>query len=85
MIVCLRSGQLVCSFAIKKDGGTVNVLLVPAPNTKDCHADGKDSRYSILNMLIEGRIGISIRTPHPLTAEEIETLRLWVDQGAINN
>jgi hypothetical protein len=40
---------------------------------------------SILNMLVEGRVDISMRAPHPLTAEDIETLRLWVDQGAINN
>ena len=45
----------------------------------------RDSRHSILNMLVEGRIDISMRTPHPLTAEEMEILRLWVDQGAINN
>lgn len=44
-----------------------------------------DSRHSILNMLVEGRIDESMRTPHPLTEEDIETLRLWVDQGAINN
>lgn len=44
-----------------------------------------DSRHSTLNMLVEGRLDASIRTPHPLTTEEIETLRLWVDQGAINN
>jgi hypothetical protein len=44
-----------------------------------------DSRHSILNMLVEGRADISMRTPHPLTVEDIETLRLWVDQGAINN
>jgi hypothetical protein len=44
-----------------------------------------DSKHSTLNMLVEGRIDTSIRAPHPLTAEEIETFRLWVDQGAINN
>ena len=44
-----------------------------------------DSRHSTLNMLVEGRLNTSIRTPHPLTATEIETSRLWGDQGAINN
>ena len=44
-----------------------------------------DSRHSILNMLIEGRLDASMRLPEPLTAGEIETLRLWVDQGARNN
>ena len=44
-----------------------------------------DSRHSIFNMLVEGRLDASMRTPHPLTAKEIETLRLWGDQGAVNN
>lgn len=44
-----------------------------------------DSRHSILNMLVEGRLDLPMRTPHPLTTEEIETLRLWVDQGALKN
>jgi uncharacterized membrane protein len=48
-----------------------------------------DSRHSILNMLVEGRAGASMRMPHerdePLTRDEIEVLRLWVEQGAQNN
>ncbi len=44
-----------------------------------------DSRHSTFNMLVEGRLNASMRTPHSLTTNEIETLRLWVDQGAINN
>ena len=40
-------------------------------------------------MLIEGRVDPSIRMPHggqaPLTAEEIGTIRNWVEQGAKNN
>jgi uncharacterized membrane protein len=48
-----------------------------------------DSRHSILNMLVEGRAEASMRMPHerdePLTPEEIEVLRLWVEQGAQNN
>jgi hypothetical protein len=48
-----------------------------------------DSRKSILNMLVEGRADASLRMPHqrdePLTAQEIEILRLWVDQGAQDN
>jgi hypothetical protein len=47
-----------------------------------------DSRHSILNMLVEGRADPSMRMPHerkPLGAEDIEILRLWVDQGALNN
>lgn len=48
-----------------------------------------DSRHSILNMLVEGRVEASMRMPHerdePLTLHEIEVLRLWVEQGAQNN
>jgi hypothetical protein len=48
-----------------------------------------DSRHSILNMLVEGRVDASMRMPHgrdePLTQREIEALRLWVEQGAHNN
>ncbi|MGD2063061.1 MAG: hypothetical protein PVF51_05700 [Nitrospirota bacterium] len=48
-----------------------------------------DSRRSILNMLVEGRADRTLRMPHkgdePLPAEEIETLRLWVEQGAKKN
>jgi hypothetical protein len=47
-----------------------------------------DSRHSILNMLVEGRADPSMRMPHgrkPLRPEQIEILRLWVEQGAVNN
>jgi hypothetical protein len=48
-----------------------------------------DSRHSILNMLVEGRVDASMRMPHgraePLTQREITALRLWVEQGARNN
>jgi len=47
-----------------------------------------DSQHSILNMLVEGRVDPSMRMPHgrkPLDTDEIEILRLWVDQGALDN
>jgi hypothetical protein len=47
-----------------------------------------DSRHSILNILVEGRADPSMRMPHgrkPLNSEEIEVLRVWVEQGARNN
>ncbi len=47
-----------------------------------------NSLGSALNMLVEGRADPSIRMPHgkdPLTPEQLETLKLWVDQGAKNN
>jgi len=47
-----------------------------------------NSLGSALNMLVEGRADPSIRMPHgkePLTDAQLETLKLWVDQGAQNN
>jgi len=48
-----------------------------------------DSKRSVINKLVEGRAGESMRMPHgeakKLTAEEVEDFRLWVDQGALNN
>lgn len=48
-----------------------------------------DSRRSILNMLVEGRAGKLQRMPHkedqPLSREQIETLRTWVNEGAVDN
>lgn len=48
-----------------------------------------DSRHSILNMLVEGRMDVGMRMPHgreaPLTRQEIEVLQLWVEQGARDN
>jgi uncharacterized membrane protein len=48
-----------------------------------------DALTSVLVMLIEGRADPSINMPHgganPLTAEEKQTVRLWVEQGAKNN
>ena len=62
------------SYDLIMEGNVYGPVIVPG-----------DSRHSILNMLVEGRVDISMRTPHPLSAEEIKTLRLWVDQGAMNN
>jgi hypothetical protein len=48
-----------------------------------------DSKRSVINKLVEGRAGESMRMPHgeakKLNAEEVEDFRLWVDQGALNN
>jgi len=47
-----------------------------------------DSVASVLNMLVEGRANPAIRMPHgreALKDKDIETLKLWVDQGAKNN
>ena len=48
-----------------------------------------DSRRSILNMLVEGRAGKQQRMPHNdsegLNQAQIETLKNWVNQGALDN
>jgi len=48
-----------------------------------------DSLSSTLAILIEGRADSAINMPHgdrpPLSKEEIQTLRQWIDQGANNN
>jgi uncharacterized membrane protein len=48
-----------------------------------------DSKRSVINKLVEGRAGEMMRMPHgdakKLTAEEVEFIKLWVEQGALNN
>ena len=48
-----------------------------------------DSLGSNLIILVEGRADPSIAMPHgdnePLLKGEIETLKVWIDQGAVNN
>ncbi len=48
-----------------------------------------DAESSNVVVLIEGRADPSIRMPHlekePLAPEDIRTIRLWIDQGAVNN
>ena len=73
----LETGLTLASYEELMQGDLYGPVVVPG-----------DSRHSILNMLVEGRADPSIRMPHgrdPLTPEDIEILRLWVDQGAQNN
>lgn len=48
-----------------------------------------DSRRSILNKLVEGRVGKMQRDTHGdkkgISNKEIEILKIWVDQGALDN
>ncbi len=48
-----------------------------------------DSLSSTLVILIEGRANASINMPHgdrpPLSKEQVQTLRQWIDQGANDN
>ncbi len=47
-----------------------------------------DAFTSALNMLVEGRAHPSIRMPHgkeKLSSGDVETLKVWVSEGAKNN
>jgi len=48
-----------------------------------------NSKKSPLNMLVEGRAGdlsrVLKRQHNPMTDNEIKMIRLWVEQGALNN
>jgi len=73
----LETGLIMTSYEALMQGTWYGPVIVPG-----------DSRHSILNMLVEGRADPSMRMPHgraPLAQEQIDILRLWVDQGARNN
>jgi hypothetical protein len=73
----LKTGLSMVTYEDLMHGTIYGSVIVPG-----------NSRHSILNMLVEGRAGPSMRMPHgrkPLSTAEIEVLRIWVDQGAINN
>ena len=48
-----------------------------------------DSISSTLVILVEGRADPSLKMPHggrdPLTLEQTQKIRLWIDQGALQN
>jgi len=71
------SGFDMSSYEAFMKGGKYGPFVVPG-----------DPVTSTLNMLVEGRAHPSIRMPHgreKLTDREIETLRVWVQEGAKNN
>ena len=73
----LKTGLSMATYEDLMHGTIYGPVIVPG-----------DSQHSILNMLVEGRADPSIRMPHgrkPLRNKEIEILRLWVEQGAVNN
>ena len=74
----LKTGLNMASYESLMHGTIYGPVIVPG-----------DSRRSILNKLVEGRAGNYMRKPHdkkePLTEEEIEALKLWVNQEAKNN
>jgi uncharacterized membrane protein len=74
----VRTGLNMESYDTLMKGTIFGTVIIPG-----------DSKRSVVNKLIEGRAGELMRMPHgdakKLTAEEIELLKLWVNQGAQNN
>ena len=74
----VQTGLNMASYDTLMKGTIFGTVIIPG-----------DSRRSVLNKLTEGRAGDLMRMPHgeakKLTAEEIELLKLWVNQGASNN
>lgn len=74
----VRTGLSMESYGTLMHGTVFGEIIIPG-----------DSKRSVLNKLIEGRAGEMMRMPHgdtdKLTAKEVEILKLWVNQGALNN
>lgn len=73
----IAAGLDVTSYQALMKGGKFGPLVKPG-----------DALSSSLNMLVEGRAHPSIRMPHgkeKLADSEIETLKVWVNEGAKNN
>ena len=71
------SGLDTTSYQALMKGGKFGPLVKPG-----------DALSSSLNMLVEGRVHSSIQMPHgreKLPAKDIETLKVWVNEGAKNN
>lgn len=74
----IQTGLNMASYDTMMDGTMFGAVIIPG-----------DSKRSVINKLIEGRAGSKMTVPHNnagmLSKEEIKFIRLWVDQGAINN
>lgn len=74
----VQSGLNVESYQTLMQGTMFGEVIIPG-----------DSKRSVINKLIEGRAGESMRMPHgdakKLTAAEVEQIKRWVDQGALDN
>jgi len=73
-----QTGLDMGSYETLVQGSIYGAVIVPG-----------NSRNSALNILVEGRAGDlsrALEIKHkPMTDREIEVLRLWVEQGALNN
>ena len=73
----VASGLDTTSYENLMKGGKFGPLVKPG-----------DALSSALNMRVEGRVHSSIQMPHgreKLPAKDIETLKVWVNEGAKNN
>ena len=72
-----KSGFGVENYAALMAGTKFGAVVLPG-----------DSFASNLIVLVEGRAHSSIAMPHEgrrMSEEEIETLKIWIDQGALDN
>jgi hypothetical protein len=73
-----KSGLSMESYQMLMEGSIYGPVIIPG-----------NSQSSPLNMLVEGRAGdlkaTLTKRHNPITEEEIRVLRLWVEQGALNN
>lgn len=71
------SGLLIDSYESLMEGSRFGPVIAPgSPMT------------SSLYVLVTGKARLTITMPHgkdPLSAEEIETIRVWIENGAVEN
>ena len=73
----IKSGFQIDSYASIMKGTKLGPVIVPG-----------SAESSTLYILVAGKADPKINMPHgkePLTAHEIDTIRLWIDQGAMDN
>jgi Planctomycete cytochrome C len=72
-----KSGFQIDSYASIMKGTKFGPVIVPGA-----------AESSTLYILVAGKANPKINMPHgrePLSATEIDTIRLWIDQGALDN
>lgn len=72
-----KSGFQIDSYASILKGTKFGPVIVPG-----------SAESSTLYILVAGKADPKINMPHgkaPLSAKDVETIRLWIDQGALDN
>jgi hypothetical protein len=72
-----KSGYLMDSYEAVMEGTRFGPVIVP-----------ESSESSSLYLLVAGKTDPSIQMPHgkaPLSTEQITTIRLWIDKGAVKD